>query len=358
MAAELALIPGLLEALGLTAAGTAKPIKVEGPAADKAEKHLENAALIGLGITSKKPSIIAKGVKNTVDNIKDSVSNIKNKKDAKKDDSNSNNDKDPDNKDKAASAALATKEASDLKNKIGNPRERANFKGDPAYLEGKELEYAKKLQASRDQLSRGGKEIEISEDQIMGGPKKTSKISSKGAVDATRKHPVLSVDERKLASEQNSALTTARAKATEKNPIEQKSTDILNDRTRQDMTNTYPTEEDPINKIKGVKEEISPSFGKYFSVLGIPGMLGAISKVLPLSGADAQEVELSDIEDYLKELKKYADSDDPEDKKIFEEMLKEYEEETGHELLKDLEEGTEKEDSKKLSPKPELLDRI
>ena len=353
MAAELALIPGLLEALGLTAAGTAKPTKVEGPAADKAEKHLENAALIGLGITSKKPSIIAKGVKNTVDNIKDSVSNIKNKKDAKKDGSNSNNDKDPDNKDKAASAALATKEANDLKNKIGNPRERANFKGDPAYLEGKELEYAKKLQASRDQLSRGGKEIEISEDQIMGGPKKTSKISSKGAIDATRKHPVPSVDKRKLASEQNSALTTARAKATEKNPIEQRSSDILNDRTRQDITNTYPTEEAP--KIKGVKEEISPSFGKYFSVLGIPGMISAISKVLPLSGADAQEI---DLEDYLKELKKYADSDDPEDKKIAEEMLKEYKEETGHELLKDLEEGTEKEDSKKLSPKPELLDRI
>ena len=35
--------------------------------------------------------------------------------------------------------------------------------------------------------------------------------------------------------------------------------------------------------------------------------------------------DLTGVEDYLKELKKYADSDDPEDKKIFEEMLKEYE---------------------------------
>ena len=350
MAVETLLIPELLEAMGLTAAASAKKIDVpEGYVPGK-----------GLAKIAKK---LSDNYHKSQELVEESKKDIESKAD-KHYNNNSNNNKDPDNKDKAAGAALTAEKANELKNKIGDPRERANFKGDPAYLEGKELEYAKKLQASRDQLNRGGTEIEISDSQIMGGPKKTSKISSKGAVDATRKHPVPSVNERKLASEQNSALTTARAKATEKNPIEQRSSDILNDRTRQDMTNTYPTEEDPISKIKGVKEEISPSFGKYFSVLGIPGMLGAISKVLPLSGADAQEVEISDIEDYLKELKKYADSDDPEDKKIFEEMLKEYEEETGHDLFKDLEEGSEKEDSKdkkdskKLSPKPELLDRI
>jgi hypothetical protein len=354
MAAGIALIPGLLEAMGLTAAGAAKPIKAEGPAADKAEKHLENSALLGLGIVGKNPHIIAKGVKNTVDSIKDSVSNIKNKiddkKDNKKDDSNGNNE-DPDNKGKAAGAALAAEKALEAKNKIGDPRERVNFKGDPSYLEGKELEYTKKLQASRDQLGRAGTEIEISDSQIMGGPKKSSKISSKEAVDATRKHPVPSVDERKLASEQNSALTTARAKATEKNPIEQKSSDILNDRTRQDMKNTYPTEEDPISKLKGLKEETSPSFGKLFAV-GVPGLLSRISDALPLSGANAEEI--SDLEEYLAEVKKYADSDDPEDKEILKQLLKDYKEETGHNLLDDIKEKPEEKEDKK----PKLQDRV
>jgi hypothetical protein len=352
MAVETLLIPGLLEAMGLTAAASAKKIDVpEGYVPGK-----------GLAKIAKK---LSDNYHKSQELVEEAEKDTESKAD-KHYNNNSNDNKDPDNKDKAAGAALTAEKANELKNKIGDPRERANFKGDPAYLEGKELAETHKIQDSRDQLdrARNSKWEELDESKLMGNTKKPSKISSKGAVDATRKHPVPSVDERKLASEQNSALTTARAKATEKNPIIQKSSDIQNDRTRQDMKNKYPTEEDPINKIKGVKEEISPSFGKYFSVLGIPGMLGAISKVLPLSGADAQEVEISDIEDYLKELKKYADSDDPEDKKIFEEMLKEYEEETGHDLFKDLEEGSEKEDSKdkkdskKLSPKPELLDRI
>ena len=202
-------------------------------------------------------------------------------------------------------------------------------------LEGKELAKAQKDSAARarqkaiDDARAKGKsiEIEITDDQIMGKPKDPSKISSQGAIDATRKHPVPMTDDRVLASEQQSFLTSKRADATAKNPIIQKTDDILNDRTRQDMTNTYPTE-DPFEGLSksDIKEEEAPKFDFKLPAIAVATIL---TKVLGADEAEAEEYaeRYQEIGDALKNINSI------EDYKIATQMAKDFEKEVGSKAM-------------------------
>ena len=69
--ATIPLIKTLLETMGLTAAGSAKPTKAEGKEANKADKYARGAAATAAAIGSKNPIKAVMGVKDMIDSIHD-----------------------------------------------------------------------------------------------------------------------------------------------------------------------------------------------------------------------------------------------------------------------------------------------
>ena len=160
MAAEaIPLINALLEAMGLTAAGSAKPTKAEGKEANKADKYARGAAATAAAIGSKNPIKAVMGVKDMIDSIHDDPYEGLSEEEKKKLAEEANNSVegfggDPDDKDK---------KPKDDKNPPPPAKKPKETKLD------RDLEnYDDKLKAAKEARKRWGKEEYVSpEDKIL-----------------------------------------------------------------------------------------------------------------------------------------------------------------------------------------------
>lgn len=368
MAAEaIPLINALLEAMGLTAAGSAKGKKYDVP--EKDVKKLKSAATTAMGLTGKNPLKVASGIAGMMyDDPYEGLSEEEKQKLA--DEANATVEGyggDPDNRDnhnnnagKAAGAAAGTTKATESVAKNQPKKEKINYK-DLTYKErmalaNKHLEEGPNV-LDPDAVKKGIKKAQnkawnndryenwrpLDESKVMGGGRgnKTKGMSSQEAIDLSRERYLRNepnyYDPNKVREAQKeNAITKAKVQSYEK-PLEYnaESPDMWNykqspEETR--MTNKA-LEGDQVKKLLG---------------LGVGGIIGGIANALPLAGADAIEEEKEDLTDLLKEIQKYIYSNDPKDREIGRKMMEDYFKDRGtsmEEILKKYEEYKAKETS-------------
>lgn len=313
MAAEaIPLINALLAAMGLTAAGSAKGKKYDVP--EQVGKHASGALDATAGLLSKNPVKVVRGVKTMLTSGK-----AETPKEAIKDE---NYDELPEDMKKDL-ADLVNKEFSgfggDPDDKDKKPKNDKN--PPPPAKKPKEMkadsdlkDYNDRLAEARANRKRWGEEIEVTEDQFMGGSKaahkaeKMKKMSSPEAVQRSREQFMEgkpnSLDTDKAVSEYKGYQKSQVANK----PVEQSKTDILEYRRAPEdtrMTNKA-LPDDKLKKALG---------------LGVGGIIGGIANALPLTGAEAYELDEGEMEDFLKSVNKYINSDDENDKAIGRAMM-------------------------------------
>lgn len=297
MAAEaIPLINALLEAMGLTAAGSAKGKKYDVP--EQVNKHASGALDAAAGLASKNPVKVVRGVKTMLTSGKAEAP-----KEAIKDE---NYDELPEDMKKDL-ADLVNKEFSgfggDPDDKDKKPKNDKN-PPPPAAKKPKEMkadsdlkDYNDRLAEARANRKRWGEEIEVTEDQFMGGSKaahkaeKMKKMSSPEAVQRSREQFMEgkpnSLDTDKAVSEYKGYQKSQVANK----PVEQSKTDILEHRRAPEdmrMTNKYSIKKDPIDEIK---EENAPKFdSKFPAIAPIPVIIRILKEEFGMDDEDAEEV--------------------------------------------------------------------
>jgi hypothetical protein len=257
---------------------------------------------------------------------------------------------DPDNKDnhnnnagKAAGAAATATAAKAKANKAPTPPESSYKPREELKLpdDYNELDAFNRKNAHYDVASEGrsrwGREFVADESSFMGGSKaaKRQGMSDPEAVQISRDRfmegKANSLDTDKAISELH-----GQQKAKLRNrTVTQDSKDILeHQRAPEDMRMTNKAlEGDQVKKLLG---------------LGVGAIIGGMANALPLAGADAIEEEKEDLTDLLEEIQKYINSEDPKDREIGRKMMEDYFKDRGtsiEEILKKYEEDKAKETS-------------
>ena len=319
MAAEaIPLINALLEAMGLTAAGSAKGKKYDVP--EQVSKHASGALDAAAGLASKNPVKVVKGVKTMLTSGK-----AETPKEAIKEEDELPEDMKKDladlvNKEFAGFGGEPDDKDNKPKNDKNPPPPAAKPKEMKADSDMKD--YNDRLAEARSNRKRWGEEIEVTEDQFMGGSKaahkaeKMKNMSSPEAVQRSREQFMEgkpnSLDTDKAVSELHGY---EKSKIANK-PVEQSKTDILEHRRSPEemrMTNKA-LPDDKLKKALG---------------LGVSGIIGGIANALPLSGADAYELDEDEMKDFLESVNKYLSSDDENDKAIGRAMMDSFLEDMG-----------------------------
>lgn len=353
MAAEaIPLINALLEAMGLTAAGSAKGKKYDVP--EKDIKKLKSAATTAMGLAGKNPLKVASGIAGMMyDDPYEGLSEEEKQKLAAEanaavegfggDPDNKDNHNDDDNSGKAAGAAATATAAKAKANKAPTPPESSYKPREELKLpdDYNELDAFNRKNAHYDVANEGrnrwGREFVADESSFMGGSKaaKRQGMSDPEAVQISRDRfmegKANSLDTDKAISELH-----GQQKAKLRNrTVTQDSKDILeHQRAPEDMRmSNKALEGDQVKKLLG---------------LGVGGIIGGIANALPLAGADAIEEEKEELTDFLKEIQKYINSKDPKDREIGRKMMEDYFKDRGtsiEEILKKYEEDKAKETS-------------
>lgn len=301
MAAEaIPLINALLEAMGLTAAGSAKGKKYDIPSRYskreqkkdienhikrmEAEKAMHDDPYDGLSEEEKQK--LADEANATVEGFGGDPDNKNNKNDDKA---------------KAAGAAATATGTTTVKKNAG------------WHLDPDAQAKSDRLNAAKDARKNWGKEIVVDESSFMGGSKaaKRQGMSDPEAVQISREKfmegKANSLDTDKAISE-----LKGQQKAKLRNrTVTQDSSDILEHHKAPEdtrMTNKAL----PDDKLK-----------KALS-LGVGGIIGGIANALPLAGADAYELDEDELTEFLKSVQKYINSDDENDKEIGRAMMDSY----------------------------------
>jgi hypothetical protein len=314
MAAEaIPLINALLDAMGLTAAGSAKGKKYDVP--EKDVKKLKSAATTAIGLAGKNPLKVASGIAGMMhDDPYEGLSEEEKQKLANEansavegfgGDPDNKNNKNDDKAKAAGAAATATGANTAKKNSGWHLDPDAQAKGD-------------RLAAAKDARKNWGREIVVDESSIMGGSKAAKKqgMSDPEAVQISREKfmegKANSLDTDKAISELH-----GQQKAKLRNrTVTQDASDILEHHKAPEdtrMTNKA-LPDDKLKKALG---------------LGVGGIIGGIANALPLAGADAYELDEDELTDFLKSVQKYINSDDENDKAIGRAMMDSYLEDLG-----------------------------
>lgn len=309
--ATIPLIKALLEAMGLTAAGSAKPTKAEGKEANKADKYARGAAATAAAIGSKNPIKAVMGVKDMIDSIHDDPYEGLSEEEKKK------------LAEEANSSVEGFGGEPDKDNKNNNDKKPPKPPVVPASKPRKELQlpedynnldsYNKKnahYEVADEGRSRWGKELVIDESSIMGGPKHPNKtgMSDPEAVQISRERYMdgkpNSLDTDKAWSE----LKGQQKSRFRNRTVTQDASDILeHKRAPEDMRMTNKAlSDDKLKKLLG---------------LSAGTIIGGIANALPLAGADAYELDEGEMKDFLKSVNKYISSDDENDKEIGRAMM-------------------------------------
>ena len=285
MAAEaIPLINSLLEAMGITAAGSAKGKKYDIPngySKKEQKKDIENH------------------IKRMSEDPYDGLSEEQKKKLADE-----------------ANAAVEGFGGGDDDNKPNKP----NKPPVPPAAPRKKLEMDADLQNYNDRLAQAranrkkwGKEIVIDESSIMGGPKhsKNNGMSSPEAVQISRDH---------FMEGQPNSLDTDKAMSELKGYEKSK---VRNKTVTQDASDIMEYKRGP-EETKMYNKALPDEKLKRALGLGVGGIIGGIANALPLSGADAYELDEDELTDFLKSVQKYINSDDENDKEIGRAMMDAY----------------------------------
>ena len=319
MAAEaIPLINALLEAMGLTAAGSAKGKKYDIPSGyskkeqkKDIENHIKRMEAENAmhddpydGLSEEEKQKLADEANATVEGFGGDPDNKNNKNDDKA---------------KAAGAAATATAVKAKANKAPTPPEssykpRGELKLPDDY---NELDAFNKKNAHYDVANEGrnrwGREFVADESSFMGGSKAAKKqgMSDPEAVQISRERFMEdkpnSLDTDKAVSELK-GLQKAKLR---NRTVTQDSKDILeHHRAPEDMRMTNKAL--PDDKLK-----------KALS-LGVGGIIGGIANALPLAGADAYELDEDELTEFLKSVQKYINSDDENDKEIGRAMMDSY----------------------------------
>ena len=301
MAAEaIPLINSLLASMGLTAAGSAKGKKYDIPQRYSKKEQKKD---------------IEAHIKRMTDDPYDSLSEEEKKKLAKEanetvgfgGDPDNNNNKD--NKDKAAAGAAASGAGLQVKKNAG------------WHLDADAVAKGERKSAAKEARKDWGRELIIDESSIMGGSKhaKSKGMSDPEAVQISRENFMEgqpnSLDTDKAVSE----LKGQKKSALRNRSVMQDASDILEHHKAPEdtrMTNKALSDEG-LNDALGIVKSI----GKKTPALLLGALAANLKESSPVYGADAMEV---DAEDFLKEMRRFALSDDPKDRKIFNQMFKDY----------------------------------
>ena len=325
MAAEaIPLINALLEAMGLTAAGSAKGKKYDIPSRyskkeqkKDIENHIKRMEAENAihddpydGLSEEEKQKLADEANAAVEGFGGDPDNKNNKNDDKV---------------KAAGAAATATGTTTVKKNAG------------WHLDPDAQAKSDRLNAAKAARKNWGREIVVDESSFMGGSKAAKKqgMSDPEAVQISRdrfmEDKANSLDTDKAISELH-----GQQKAKLRNrTVTQDSKDILeHQKAPEDMRMTNKVlEGDQVKKLLG---------------LGVGGIIGGIANALPLAGADAIEEEKEDLTDLLKEIQKYINSKDPKDREIGRKMMEDYFKDRGtsiEEILKKYEEDKAKETS-------------
>ena len=338
--ATIPLIQSLLEAMGLTAAGSAKGKKYDIPnrySKKEQKKDMENhikrmEAEKAMhddpydGLSEEEKQKLANEVNSAVEGFG----------------GDDNNNKKPNDKiGKAAGAAAATETASKTKPDWKNMTyEERMAQANKDLFSNSKLDNDAAKKGLRQAQNRAwdkerGRTLNESEIKNFEEFRKPEPLHSNEAVDLSREKfmegKANSLDTDKAISE-----LKGQQKAKLRNrTVTQDSSDILEHHKAPEdtrMTNKA-LEGDQVKKLLG---------------LGVGGIIGGIANALPLAGADAIEEEKEELTDFLKEIQKYINSKDPKDREIGRKMMEDYFKDRGtsiEEILKKYEEDKARETS-------------
>jgi hypothetical protein len=329
MAAEaIPLINALLEAMGLTAAGSAKGKKYDIPSRyskkeqkKDMEEHIKRMEAEEANKDDELP-----------EDMKKDLAEYVNKDFAGFGGDPDNKDKKPkDDAAKAAATAGATK-ATESVVKNQPKKEKINYK---------DLTYEQRMALANKHLKEGpnnldpdaaakgfkqaqnrawnkerGRTVNESEVKNAAEFRKPEPMHSKEAVDISREHFMEgkpnSLDTDKAVSELHGQQKSKFRNRT----VTQDAKDILeHHRSPEDTRMTNKALPD---------EKLKKALG-----LGVGGIIGGIANALPLAGAEAYELDKDEMEDFLKSVNKYISSDDENDKAIGRAMMDSFLEDAG-----------------------------
>lgn len=346
MAAEaIPLIKALLEAMGLTAAGSAKPVKAEGKEANKADKYARGAAATAAAIGSKNPIKAVMGVKDMIDSIHDDPYEGLSEEEKKKLTEEANNSVEgfggePDKDDKNNNDKKPPKPPVVPASK---PRKELQLPEDYKELDDFNKSIARRQVADEGQ-SRWGRELVVDDSSIMGGAKHSKRpgMSDPEAVQISR--------ERFMEGKPNS-LDTDKAWSELKGQQKAKFRNRTVTQDAKDILEHQRAPEDTRMTNKALPDDqLKKALG-----LGVGTIIGGIANALPLAGADAYELDEGEMKEFLNSVNKYINSDDENDKAIGRAMMDSFLEDMGltiddliaKESGKEPEKEPEKKESKK-----------
>ena len=353
-AATIPLIQSLLESMGLTAAGSAKGKKYDIPnryskkeQKKDMEEHIKRMEAEEAIQNDKSDEL--------PEDMKKDLAEYVNKDFAGFGGDPDNKDKKPKKDDTAAKAAGAAK-ATESVVKNQPKKEKINYK---------DLTYEQRMALANKHLKEGpnnldpdaaekgfkqaqnkawdkerGRTLNESEIKNFEEFRKPEPLHSKEAVDLSREHFMEgkpnSLDTDKAVSELH-----GQQKAKFRNrTVTQDASDILeHHRAPEDTRMTNKALPD---------EKLKKALG-----LGVGGIIGGIANALPLAGAEAYELDIDEMEDFLKSVNKYINSDDENDKAIGRAMMDSFLEDAGVTIDDLIAKESEKEESVE-EPKEEV----
>jgi hypothetical protein len=301
MAAEaIPLINALLDAMGLTAAGSAKGKKYDIPSRyskkeqkKDIENHIKRMEAENAmhddpyeGLSEEEKQKLADEANATVEGFGGDPDNKNNKNDDKA---------------KAAGAAATATGANTAKKNSG------------WHLDPDAQAKSDRLAAAKDARKNWGKEIVVDESSFMGGSKAAKKqgMSDPEAVQISR--------ERFMEDKPNS-LDTDKAISELKG---QQKFKLRNRTVTQDASDILEHHKAPEDTRMTNKALPDDKLKKALS-LGVGGIIGGIANALPLAGAEAYELDEDELTEFLKSVQKYINSDDENDKAIGRAMMDSY----------------------------------
>jgi hypothetical protein len=301
MAAEaIPLINALLDAMGLTAAGSAKGKKYDIPSGyskkeqkKDIENHIKRMEAENAmhddpyeGLSEEEKQKLADEANATVEGFGGDPDNKNNKNDDKA---------------KAAGAAATATGANTAKKNSG------------WHLDPDAQAKSDRLAAAKDARKNWGKEIVVDESSFMGGSKAAKKqgMSDPEAVQISR--------ERFMEDKPNS-LDTDKAISELKGQQKAKFRNRTVTQDASDILEHHKAPEDTRMTNKALPDD---KLKKALS-LGVGGIIGGIANALPLAGAEAYELDEDELTEFLKSVQKYINSDDENDKAIGRAMMDSY----------------------------------
>ena len=299
-AGAIPLIKALLDAMGLTAAGSAKGKKYDIPSRyskkeqkKDMENHIKRMEAENAihddpydGLSEEEKQKLADEANAAVEGFGGDPDNKNNKNDDKA---------------KAAGAAATATGANTAKKNSG------------WHLDPDAQAKSDRLAAAKDARKNWGKEIVVDESSFMGGSKAAKKqgMSDPEAVQISR--------EKYMEGQPNSLDTD---KAISELHGQQKSK-LRNRTVTQDSKDILEHHKGPEDTRMTNKALPDDKLKKALS-LGVGGIIGGIANALPLAGADAYELDEDELTEFLKSVQKYIDSDDENDKEIGRAMMDSY----------------------------------